>query len=216
MDHFYCNFVNQTGRTWIMGVYQKLPSTPGLDSVSWLQSSAPNGGTTGVDWDVSFNVALGNYQQTAGKSVYKSAQVLPANLGTVWDVIVGPGGTQQLVKDTSGTFTPEDDEILILNQSGLLANPGIGMSGQGSVYKNAVLSNSNAEFVVTPTYWVSLFDEVELGDVISSAVMVAPKELKFVGFNTANLTASVQGATLQLSLTYSQTDAAAARLRKAS
>jgi hypothetical protein len=205
MSTYYCNFVNNTNQTWTMGVYQTLPSTAGLDSVSWLQSAAPVGGNTGVQWNVTYNVALADYQQVGGIGVYKASQVLSANLGTVWDIVT-TGGVQQLVADTSGQIQPEPDEILILNQSNLLANPGIGMSGQGSVYKHEVLGGADAQFVVTPTYWIALFDQVELGDVISSNVSVGPIELQFDGNNAATLTASLSPdhQSILLNLAYSQ------------
>ena len=46
MAAYTMDFNNNAGRTWTMAVYQTIPSSVGLDSVSWKQSAAPNGGQT--------------------------------------------------------------------------------------------------------------------------------------------------------------------------
>jgi hypothetical protein len=181
-----------------MSVYQELPNSIGLDSVSWQQSTAPPGGFTGVQWNVSYNVALADYSQDGGKGVYTSSQILTANLGTAWNVIFDQS-VQQLVP--AGNAQP--GQIIINNQSNRIANPGIGMSGQGSVFKRGVQSGASAQFEVTPTYFVGLFNDVERGEVISSNVIVGPLTITYpTGFTTAQLTATLDGHSIVLDLSY--------------
>jgi rhizosphere induced protein len=197
--NYYVDFNNQTSRTWTMAVYQSLPSSIGLDSVSWKQTTVAHGGLSGVQWDISYNVAIGNYVQRNGIGVYKASQILPADLGTAWDIVFEEG-VQQLIPAGSA---PLPDQIVINNESGFAANPGVGMSGQGSVFKQDVLSESSAQFTVTPTYWAGLFNDVVLGEVIKSNVIVGPLQLAFPsGRNLATLTATLDGEKIKLTLSY--------------
>ncbi len=200
MASYTVNFTNSTTQTWTMGVYQTLPSAPGLDSVSWQQTSVPQSGFSGVKWDVNYDVAIADYQQTGGIGVYTASQTITEiELGTAWDIVF-KDNVQQL--EAAGS-APQNDMIVVNNNSNLKANPGIGMSGQGSVFKQGVLSGASAQFVVEPTYWVALFNQLVLGEVISSNVIVGPLKVQYPsGLTAAHLTASIDGQKIVLDLTY--------------
>ena len=200
MANYFANFQNNTDRTWAMAVYQTLPNSIGLDSVSWQQTTVPQSGYSGVSWEVFYNAAIANYAQTGGIGVYTASQILDADLGTAWDIVF-EDNVQQLKAAGSA---PEPSQILINNESGIVANPGIGMSGAGSVYKQDVLSGSSAQFEVTPTYWAGLFNDVVLGEVISSNVIVGPVQLQYPsGTNDATITADLDGDNIVLTVSYS-------------
>jgi hypothetical protein len=115
-----------------------------------------------------------------------------------WDIIF-KDDVRQLVQ--SGVV--RSDHIVISNKSGLIACPGIGLSGSASVYKNNVWSGMNTLFVPTLTYWVGLFSELAPGDVIADNVVVGPLQLNFpTNVTQALLTASIEGQTLTLDLSY--------------
>lgn len=195
---YYVDFNNQTDRAWTMVVYQTLPDSIGLDSVAWKKTTVPKSGESGVEWDIDYLVALGNYKQIGGIGVYKSSQKFPAILGTKWNVVF-KDSVQQLELDG----TAESGTIVIHNQSGALADIGVGMSDQASVFKRNVLSGSDGQFKITPTYWVGLFNDLQLGTVISSNVVVGPLQLQFPsGQNKALLTASLDGSSIKLGLEY--------------
>jgi hypothetical protein len=201
MANYSVTFNNDTPQAWTMGVYQTLPSSPGLNSVSWLQTTSPTQGTSTVQWEITYNVAIAQYTQEGGIGVYPpdSAQILPADLGTKWS-IEWDGNVQSLVAVGAA---PQADQIIIANNSGHLANPGIGMYGSPSLYQHQVYGDSSAEFTVEPVYWVALFDSLILGEVISSNVTVGPLQLTFVApQNTATVTASIQGENLVMHLGY--------------
>ena len=201
MTSYYVDFNNDTKQTWTMAVYQTLPSSIGLESVSWEQTTVPQSGASGVTWDIFYNVAIANYQQIGGIGVYKASQTLTTELGTSWDCIF-KDNVQQLVPG-SGSVPP--DSVLINNKSTNLANLGIGMSGQGSVFKKGVVSGASAQFQVTPTYWVGLFNSLVLGEVISSNVVVGPLQLSYPsGQNLATVNAYMDGNTIKLNVTYGQ------------
>jgi hypothetical protein len=95
------------------------------------------------------------------------------------------------------------DSILIYNDSGETASPGLGMSGQGSVFKREIFSGAAAQFVVKPTYYIGLFNDLVRGEVISSNVIVGPEKIQFPdGFNVATVHASIQGSKLVLDVQY--------------
>ncbi|HEX8155360.1 MAG TPA: hypothetical protein VF698_19660 [Thermoanaerobaculia bacterium] len=202
MATYYVDFNNKTDRVWTMAVYQTLPNSTGLDSVSWLQGSAAPGGQIGVKFDLTFNVALANYSSDGGRGVYKASQLLPADLGTAWKVVY-ENGVQQL---KAAGQAPQGDQILITNDSNKIANPGIGMSGSGSVFKQNVNGGASAQFQVTPSYYIGLFNDVQKGEVISSNVIVGPKNLKYpTGETQATVTADLDGSNIVLHIEYGST-----------
>lgn len=201
MSNYYVTFNNHTPEVWTLGVYQTLPSSPGLDSVSWLQTtSPPQEGTSSVEWEVNYNVAIAQFTQEGGIGVYPpdSAQILPAELGTAWEI--DWDGNVQALKQVGKA--QQDDQIVITNKSNHLANPGIGMNGSPALYQNQVYSGAQAEFIVKPVYWVALFNSLILGEVISSNVSVGPQQLIFTGTNSATVTASIQGENIVMDVTY--------------
>ena len=48
MATYSVNFINNTPSLWFMSVYQTLPNSIGLDSVSWQQTAVPTSGNSGV------------------------------------------------------------------------------------------------------------------------------------------------------------------------
>jgi hypothetical protein len=201
MSAYYIDFNNNTDMTWTMGVYQELPNSIGLESVSWKQTTVPTMGSSGVEWEVDYNVAIANYKQIGGIGVYKASQTLVTELGSVWECVF-KDNVQQLVQ-SSGTAPA--DSIIIKNNSNQMGNLGIGMSGQGSVFKKNVVSGATAQFQVTPTYYAGLFNNLVLGEVISSNVSVGPQKIVFPdGMNSATVNATMSGNTIKMSVSYSQ------------
>jgi hypothetical protein len=201
MSAYYIDFNNNTEATWTMGVFQQLPNSIGLESVSWKQTTVPISGNSGVEWEVDYNVAIANYQQVGGIGVYKASQTLGSELGKVWECVF-KDNVQQLVRSSGSA---PGDSIIIKNTSNQLANLGIGMSGQGSIFKKGVVSGASAQFQVTPTYFAGLFNNLVLGEVISSNVAVGPQKIVFPdGMNCATLNATMSGSNIRVAVTYSQ------------
>lgn len=191
MTTYQVNFANQAPETWTLCVYQQLPDSIGLDSVSWKQTRVPKGGESGVQWNIQYLACLANYKQDGGKGVYKASQKLNTELGIQWkcDFL---DGVQQLSQ--SGTTTA--GQLLITNQSLKLANLGIGMDGDIALVKKDVYSGNNAQFVVKPKYYVALFSNLTQGEVISGNQIHGPLEVVFGGGETVkNYVARVEGST---------------------
>jgi len=173
------NFLNETPETWTLCVYQTLPDSPGLDSVSWKQTRVPTQGESGVQWEIQYLACLANYKQTGGKGVYKASQKLQTDLGMAWDCIY-QDDVQQLVAAGSTT----QGQLLLSNKSEKMANLAIGMDGDIALVKSNVYSGNNAQFVVKPKYYVALYTNLTQGEVISGNQIHGPLEVVFAGGET--------------------------------
>ncbi len=191
MTTYQVNFANEAPETWTLCVYQQLPDSVGLDSVSWKQTTVPKKGESGVQWNIQYLACLADYKQDGGKGVYKASQKLDTELGIQWECDF-LDGVQQLKQ--TGATTP--GQLLITNQSLKLANLGIGMDGNIALVKKDVYSGNNAQFVVKPKYYVALFANLTQGEIISGNQIHGPLEVVFAGGDTVkNYVARVEGST---------------------
>ncbi|WP_437923041.1 hypothetical protein WMF37_28905 [Sorangium sp. So ce291] len=199
-DLSYVDFNNQTNQTWTMVIFQTLPGLTSRDSVSWKQATAPPSGIGGVSWASTFNVVIASYTATDGGGAYKESQTLSASLGSAWSVSF-TDGVQQLMR----VGETARGQIRIINDSDRLANLGVGVDGQGSVYQRGVLGKVAAQFVMSPTYWVGLFEQAQLGQVVSTQVInLGPWKLRFSsGQNLATVTASIDEENIRVNVEYS-------------
>ncbi|WP_315730785.1 MULTISPECIES: hypothetical protein [unclassified Bradyrhizobium] len=170
------DFQNNTPDTWTLSVYQTLPASPGLKSLSWKQTTVPKSGESGVQWNINYLVGVANYKQSGGKGVYKASQKLGTQLGQKWACRF-ESGAQQLFED--GGANP--GQVLIQNKSGELANLGIGMDGDLALVQSNVYSGNGAQFEVAPVYWVALYKDVVQGEVISGNQVHGPLQVVFPG-----------------------------------
>ena len=191
MTTYNIDFDNETPDTWTLCVYQELPDSPGLDSVSWKQTTVPKNGTSGVQWNIQYLAALANYKQDGGKGVYKASQKLDTDLGKKWKCEF-KDAVQQLYSDGDTTI----GQLLITNQSGKLANLAIGMDGDIALVKSDVYSGNSAQFTVKPKYYVALFSNLVQGEIISGNQIHGPIEVVFDGGQISKeYVAKIEGAT---------------------
>lgn len=175
------DFINDTPDTWVFSVYQTLPDSPGLKSLSWKQTTIPRGGESGVEWTIDYLVSILNYRQIGGKGVYRAAQKLGTSLGQAWDAVF-QAGTQQLLEAGNA---PTKGQVVINNKSGELADLGIGMDGDVALVQPGVYSGAGANFEVEPTYWVAMYKDIVKGEVISGAQVAGPIKVKFLNGATS-------------------------------
>ncbi|PCI31074.1 MAG: hypothetical protein COB60_12790 [Flavobacteriaceae bacterium] len=191
MATYKINFSNETKDTWTLCVYQELPDSPGLDSVSWKQTTVPQSGFSGVKWNIEYLAGIADYQQEGGKGVYTASQKLDTNLGQKWKCLF-KDSVQQLFEDGSTT----EGQLLIENESERLANLAIGMDGDIALVKSDVYSGNNAQFTVKPKYYVALFTDLVQGEIISGNQIHGPLEIVFDGGQTEkSYVAKIEGAT---------------------
>lgn len=205
-------FDNQTDRVWTMVVYQTLPRSTDLDSVSWQQVTVANSGGGTVSWTNTLNAVIAGYTATGGTQLYKASQLLDATSGSAWKIVF-ESGIQQLQPDGRA---PLATQIQIANVSGRLANPGLGMAGKGAVYQQGLPSGLKVLFETSPLFWVALFESIQPGEVITRGsdrkmsfltTMAGPWALKYPpGQNSATLKAWIEGSSFQASLDYTAAD----------
>jgi rhizosphere induced protein len=199
MPTYTVNFTNNTDQTWTMVLYQKLPNGQDLDSVSWLQTTAPPGGTSGVQFRDELEVALAYYSENGGRGIFHTSQILPAGYGSAWRVVF-EDGVQQL-KNRGRAALPQ--QITITNESASAVSAGIGMSEHAAVYRRNLATGATAQFQVTPSYFVGLFDNVVRGEVITDNVGVGPEQLRFPpGSSRATVTANLDDSQVVLRIQY--------------
>jgi len=197
MTTYQLNCTNNTGSTWVFGVFQKVPHFEGLVSLAWKRSSIPQKGTALIEWDVDYNVALTDFKQINGIGVASSEQSLSTDLGKVWECRYVNGVQQLFPVDDPGAVNP--GELLIRNRSGRLANLGLGMFGTASIIQPNVEDGANAQFVVQPKYYLGLFNRLYKGEIIKSNVAAGPIELAYSdGLTKLDVTAQMNGATIQM------------------
>ena len=87
MSIYSVNFSNETPGKWIMCVYQKLPRSPELDSVSWKQITVPPQGQSGIQWSTQYLACLASYEENGEEGVYSVSQKLNTDLGKKWKCV---------------------------------------------------------------------------------------------------------------------------------
>jgi rhizosphere induced protein len=204
---------NDLPQTWTFGVFQTYPNTAGIDSVAWKQQVLASTEKGSVSWQPSSNACIASYSQIKGIGVYSSDQIIPAQPGSAWKVVL-QNGHQQLQQDTSTPTGP--DQILISNESGQIANPGIGMSGIATAYMKELYSGVDVIFNLPSTYWVALFRQVAAGDAISDLSSTTPLLISFPGgLYSADVQAYLDGGAVLMSVQYTQMIASSVELLEA-
>ena len=109
-------------------------------------------------------------------------------------------GVQQLFEDESADPL-EGDEVLIRNESGMFANLGVGMSGNPAIIRDGVEGNANAQFIVTPTYYIGLFNRLYQGQIIKANVAVGPLKVVYdEGLTELDVVAKMDGENINIEL----------------
>ncbi|CAG8548329.1 7155_t:CDS:2 [Ambispora gerdemannii] len=201
MTDYFVDFINDVpDETLTFGVYQKFPNTPGIDSVAWLRADVPESGSAGVKFTETYCVVNADYSDDDAKGRYKASQTFDTKLGTAWRLIEKNGVSQFDKKiDPSNA----DNLIVIKNASKTTASLGIGMSGKLSAIKRKVYVDATAAFKVTPTFYVGVFTDLEIGDIITDDVILANKKIVFDGDNVATIRAYLKGHVFNIDVAYS-------------
>jgi rhizosphere induced protein len=202
-------FANQTtSTTWTLVIYLTLPGQS-FDSVCWKQTTAPPSGSGGpLSWCTEdLNAAIGCYHTT--DMIYTTRQARLAKPGSMWK-IVADGDAAQLQANGSAMLPTQ---IQILNDTGQMANPGLGVDGTGALFSRDLLSGVSAVFDGVPEYRVVVCDTAVPGQLITTSAisanvalatteLIAPMLLDFSQGTTATVSISQVGETPRLAVTY--------------
>lgn len=187
MTTYYMEFVNDSEDWWHFGVYQEYPDGAGLDSVVWQEQGVPNeGGKAIIHWEMDYGVSITDFI----RDNVQASQTVPAQLGNTYQVIIrdnitgidptpiSTGGNPSIVTLKNNTSPAKSIDMgFALSEKLIAAQPSVG--GQQS-----------SNYQVHPVYWVALFRNVKVGDLVTSNVTVAPIAVEYTQGNTrAKITA---------------------------
>ena len=106
------HFKNSTNNAYHFAIYQKYPNSPGLESVAWQVRGLGPGATNRVDWTLDYQVAIADWDANAG--LYSGCQVVPADLGKVYEVVTLEGDIPVINKTPIKTT---DDGLIKLHNN---------------------------------------------------------------------------------------------------
>ena len=180
---YFINFINDTDENYFFGVYKQFPDSPKIKSIAWQvrrvskRGSVPT--TSNVCWTMpSYGIAIANWDQN--QKGYMDSQKVDADLGNVYEVVSEdefpnidpkPIGTTSpgLIVFENNTKTPN---AMDLDMGFTEANNIIAIIPKvGSGYK--------VVFDVHPAYYVSLYRNIKLGQLVDSGIVLGPVKVEF-------------------------------------
>ena len=170
---FSLTFRNDTSRTWTACVYQELPHASRFETLAWLPVTAGPGEETRVTWTTALAVVLGRVAAASRRSLYVPLDRAETAAGTAWR-IVRTAGTQKL--ERAGR-APLPDQVLVTNESGRAASPGIAVSGSPVTFVRELPGGATAQFLIRPSLFVGLFAGIRLGEILPAS-LIEPLPLK--------------------------------------
>ena len=200
MTTYYMKFVNQTNDWWHFGVYQTFPESPGLESVVWKEEGVPTGGQSEISWKMDYGVSITNFN---GKNV-AAKQIVSANLGCDYQVITKDG---IIGIDSAAISTSEPADIIALTNNTNPATPvdmGFALDGAIIAFNGNVGGKQSSNYQVHSKYYVALFRDVKVGDLVTSDISVAPIVVEYQQGNThATVTAFIDAGNTLTKVAYS-------------
>ena len=196
---YYLKFVNLTNDWWHFGAYQTFPDAPGLESVIWKEYGLPTNGQVQIHWNMEYGVAITNID---GRNV-SALQIVSAQLGEMYQVITRDGITGI---DSNPIFTGGRSDIVSLrNNTSPAKDIDMGFALDGSIIaaQKDVGGQQQANYQVHPKYYVALFRNVQVGDLVTSDITVAPIAVEYTQGNThATVTAYINAGNTETKVEY--------------
>ena len=175
------NFINDTDENYFFGVYQKFPNSPGIQSIAWQVRRVSKRGsiptTSKVSWTMSYGIAIANWDQN--QKEYTGSQKVDTDLGNVYEV-VSEGEFPNINPKSTGTTSK--GQILFENNT---KNPAMDLDMGFTVANNIIAiqpkvhSGNKAIFEVHPAYYVCLYRNIKVGQLVTSGVVFGPVEVEF-------------------------------------
>ena len=158
-----------------MGFTQKYPNSPGLESIVWRENGLATGGQSEINWTMNYGVAITNFE---GSNVTAS-QIVSGKLGNTYQVIIKDGITGI---DSSPIASDGPASIVKLQNNTAPAKKvdmGFSLDGDIITAQKDVGGKQASNYEVHPTYYVALFRNVKVGDLVTSDVTTAPQIIEY-------------------------------------
>ena len=196
------NFVNDTDEAYFFAVYQDFPSSPGLRSVAWQVRRLPERGsvpsTNRVSWTMSYGISIANWD--ADQKEFTGSQQQHAELDNSYEVI--SNGEFPSINPESTGIT-EKGQIMFLNNTkppnAMDLDMGFTVANNIVAVQPKVHSRETTIFDVHPSYYVALYRNIKLGQLVDSGVVVGPVDVIFRdGVATKTVTAYMSSGQYKL------------------
>ena len=187
---------NATSQGWEFALYQKQPKELGLQDVAWkvlkLSQPEPKPTTGYIPWSLDFQVTI---PQSSDGNIYEGGISMNAREGYNYEAYTDKGFVQirEVGQGTKGF-------INFKNSTKTKQNLGINLSGTLLAMQGDVAGGVRAQFKITPTYYLGLFNNLKEGSFVTSDAAVGPVEIQFPpGMTTVSVEALIQDGTDVLS-----------------
>ena len=175
---------NATDQPWHFGVYQKVPSSPGLSSVAWQVRGVPPTASdrhsqAEVNWTMDYGVCIAKFDKD--EASYTGSQFAPALLSNNYRV-ASLDGVPSIESKPVGVGSA--DQIILKNETG---PPAVTLSMGFTVSNNIIAVEDNVGggqetiYRVHPTYYVACYRSIKLGQLVDAGIVIGPVEVKYEG-----------------------------------
>ena len=199
MSTYNLKFVNSSNDWWHFGVYQTFPDAPGLESIVWRENGLPTGSQAEIHWNMDYGVSITNFD---GANV-SAVQTISAQLGETYQVVIKDGITG--IDSTPIAAGGPPDIVSLKNNTTPAKAIDMGFALNGSIIaaQKAVGGQQSSNYQVHPKYYVALFRNVQVGDLVTSDVTVAPIMVEYTQGNThATVTAYIDAGNTKTKVEY--------------
>ena len=203
MTMYTIQFLNTTDTDYCFFVYQKYPNSSGLQSVAWKVKKLPKQWESrdAVQWTMEYGLAT-TFQLG---DVFNTKQFKDVQLSSFWQLAPDSNGDTSLQPMTAPPGKKVPDEVMLTNSMGKNETAGFTLS-DNLISVKTFNEGESAQFVVNKTYYVGLFRDIQVGQLLSSDIINNSVAVEFPDdFTVATVTAFNDGGTYKLTKpTYSK------------
>eukprot|EP00731_Ephydatia_muelleri_P017646 Em0010g744a len=128
-EAYEVTFLNDSDTSYHFALYQHFPKSPGLNSVAWKVRGIPPKGvipsSAVVNWTMNYGVSIANWNPNG--AVYTGSQVVAAELGKEYQVILTDGDIPAIQSDPIGDTHPGC--ITLVNDTNIALEMGATIDG---------------------------------------------------------------------------------------
>lgn len=174
-------FKNSTKESYHFAVYQKFPSSPGLSSIAWQVRGVPPTGTYSVQWELSYGVAITNWDPSS--RIYSGQQIQSAQLKHSYEVSTDENGIPSINPKPVGNIAAGTVELK--NNTNQKLGMGFTVGGKIIAAERGVHGGESTLFNVHPKYYVACYRAIKEGQLVDEAVEIGPVMVEFKDGYTA-------------------------------
>ena len=177
-EAYEVTFLNDSDTSYHFALYQLFPKSPGLNSVAWKVRDIPPKGvipsSAVVNWTMKYGVSIANWNPNG--AVYTGSQVVAAELGKMYHVILTDGDIPAIQSDPIGDTQP--GYITLVNDTNIALEMGATIDGT-IVAVQTVDGGERMNFETVPTFYAACFRSIKVGQSVSSGIALNPVQIRF-------------------------------------